>query len=170
MLGRFHPRGAGQGHDAGLRRGVVGLPLLRPPADDGRVVDDHAGALRGHQPQRRPGAAEGAVQRHVEHLGPLLVGHVDDGGGAAEAGVVDEHVDPAVSLDRAGEQRLHLLFDRHVAGHREHVAERRSRLAEPALVPVGHDDRRALLDSPSGGGEADARAGRRGHDDDLPSE
>ena len=44
--------------------------------------------------------AEGAVQRDVEHRLPLLVGHLDDAGVAAEAGVVHQHVDVAELADR----------------------------------------------------------------------
>src|SRR5580693_5632644 len=85
---RLDRRAAGERHDARLRRGVVRLARLGAPGDHRRVVDDRPAAPGQHVPQRGPCAPERAVERHVEHAVPLLVGHLGQRGVAAEAGVV----------------------------------------------------------------------------------
>ncbi len=84
------------------------------------------------------------------HDVPLVIGHVDDRSRATEPGVVDQHVDSAVLVDRAVDQRLHLLLSGDVADHREwgssgELAELIGGLTEAALVVVADDDARALL-------------------------
>ena len=110
----------GERHDAGLGRRVVRLAGLGPPAEHRRVVDDHAaaaartcGAASARSAAHRPG------ERDVEHPVPLLVGHVDELGGAAEPGVVHDHVEAAVLGDGAVDHRLHLVLDGDVAHQRE---------------------------------------------------
>ena len=113
--------------------------------------------------QRGADAAEGAVERDVEHLRPLLVGHVDEVRGAAEPGVVHDDVEPTGRGDRPVEQGLHLLLDGDVARDRgdDRVAELLGGFTEPALVGVADDDPGALLEAATRRREADAGARRR---------
>ena len=170
-------RGApGQGHHAGLGRGVVRLARLGAPAQDRGVVDDRSPVPLGdHLAQRGPGAAERPVQRDVEHPGPLLVGHVEHRGGAAEPGVVDHHVDPAEVPGRALDQRGDLRLVGDVAGLRpdpvavpggELVAGR----GQPPVVLVADRDQGAFLQAAPRRGAADAGAGRGGDDHHLAVE
>jgi hypothetical protein len=162
----------GEGHHAGLGRRVVRLAGLGAPAEHRGVVDHRSPAALGHQlAQRGPGAAEGAVEGDVEDLQPLLVGHLQDRAGAAEPGVVDHHVDPAVVLHGPVDQRLDLRFVGHVAGHGGDggVAVRLGQLGagggQPPLVLVADHHPGALLQAAPGGGRADAGAGRGGDHD-----
>ena len=172
--GDVQGRASGQRHDPGLGRGVVRLAGLGPPAEDRGVVDHGAAvALGDHLPQHGPGAAERAGQRDVEDPLPLVVGHVQDGGGAAEAGVVDEDVDAAESLDGGLGERADLGFVGDVAGLRGDPAgavaggELIAGRGQPALVLVAEHDLGALGQAAPGDRGADAGAGRGGDHDDL---
>ena len=165
---------AGQGHHAGLGRRVVGLAGLGPPAEHRGVVDHRSPAALGHQlAQRGPGAAEGAVEGDVEDLQPLLVGHLQDRAGAAEPGVVDHHVDPAVVLHDGVDQRLDLRLVGDVAGPGGDgvLAVGRGQLGagggQPPLVLVADHHLGALFQAASRGGGADAGSGRGGDHHDL---
>lgn len=126
-------------------------------------------AERGtHHPER-------AVEAHVDDRVPLLVGHLGDGGRAAEACVVDDDVDMAEGIDGCRPQGVDV-------GLRRDVAERRGRasaglgfeavggLVQAALVDVADHHRGALLGAAACCGEADAGAGRRRDDDVLAVE
>ncbi len=151
--------------------GVVGLAGLRAPAGDRGVVDDRAAAARDHVAQRGAGAAEGAVEGDVEHARPLLVAHLEDRRLAAEAGVVDEHVELAVAVDDAVDQRLDLLLDGDVAADRERPLAgdrlelarrpRSSRRSWTSEIATRAPPARGAL----GGGPADAGAGGGGDED-----
>jgi hypothetical protein len=162
-------RGApGEGHHAGLGRRVVRLAGLGAPAQDRGVVDDRSAVPLGHHlAQRRPGAAERPVQRDVEHPRPLLVGHLQHRGGAAQASVVDHHVDPAEVPGRALNQRGHLRLVGDVAGLRpDPVAVRPGELVagrgQPLVVLVADRHPGALVQAAPRGRAADAGAGRGG--------
>ena len=169
----------GERHHAGLGRRVVGLARLGPPPEHRRIVDDHPSLAPGVEvPEGGAGAAEGPGQRHVQDQGPLCVGHVHDIGLAAEARVVDGHVEPAVVLYGCVVEALHLGLHGHVAGHGQgadtgelgQLGQGVGRLSEPAVVCVGDDHGGAFFHASLGGGEPDARAGRRGDHDDLAVE
>ena len=68
------------GHHTGLRGGIVGLRMLRPPTKDAGVVDNCA-AVAGVPEigQRGTGGSHHRCQRDVENAVPFVVGHVDDG-------------------------------------------------------------------------------------------
>ena len=110
------------------------------------------------------------VERHVEHARPLLVGHVDDGRGAAEPGVVDEHVDRARrSATAASKSRCTSASTRDVAERSPAAASPTMRArARSAASPRRRsctslsDDARALFGAALGGREADAGAGGGG--------
>src|SRR5699024_5231451 len=110
VAGRVHRSAPGQRHHTGFRGGVVGLALLCAPADDGGVVDHGTGAaLRLELAQGRTGAAERAVQRDVDDLVPLFVGHLQYRRGAAQTRIVDHYIEPAEVFHRAADQRLDLV-------------------------------------------------------------
>lgn len=120
-----------------------------------------------HVPQRRAGAAEGAVQGDVEDGAPLRVGHLGQRGVAAEAGVVDDDVEVAVLGDRGVEEVLHLRLVGDVARDRQgrlagDVGQLLGGLAQAALVPVADHDPGALLGAALGRREADAGTGGGG--------
>ena len=170
-------RGApGERHHPGLGRRVVRLAGLRAPAEHRGVVHHRSPVpLRDHLPQRRPGAPEGAVERHVEHPQPLLVGHLEDRAGAAEPRVVNEHVDAAEPARRAVDQRVDRALVGDVARQRPDPVPVRGRelvagLAQPPGVLVADHHLGALLEAAAGGGRADAGAGRGGDHDDLAVE
>ena len=113
-------------------------------------------------------AAERPSQRDVEDAVPLVVGHVDDGGLTAEAGVVDQDVDPAERGDGAVISASTASVD--VTSHTTRVDRARGQLGqlrrgspEPALVAVGDDDVGALGERPARGRRADAGARGGGH-------
>ncbi len=172
-LRRLERDAAGEGHHARLRRGVVRLAGLGAPAEHRGVVDDRSPVPLGdHLAQRRPGAAERPVQRDVEHPGPLLVGHVEHRGGAAEPGVIDHHVDPAEVRGRALDQRGDLRLVGDVAGLRPDVAavsggELVVRRGQPLVVLVADRHPGAFFQAAPRRGAADAGAGRGGDDHHL---
>ena len=179
-----HPEGrrlgggaARQGHHPRLGRRVVRLARLGPPPEHRGVVDDDAALLRQHPGQSGTGAAESPGQRDVEHGRPLLVGHLHQRHGPAEAGVVHRHVDAAEARRRTVIEGAHLRLVAHVAGQRVHplgaVGTRLGRqllgrLGQAPLVGIGDHDRRPLFQAAPGRGGPDPRPGGRGHDDHLP--
>ena len=172
---RLDRRAPRECHYSCLRRCVVRLALLGAPAEHGRVVHDDAEAARQHVLQRGARAAERAVQCHIEHTRPLVVGHVDEVGRAAEAGVVDDHVEAAGRLDRGLEHRVHLALVgdvAHCGGRpRAHdVLELLGRFAETPFVLIAQHDDRALLGAALGGREPDPGAGGRRHEHGLAVE
>ena len=88
----------------------------------------------------------------------MLVGHLDQRHGAAEAGVVHGDVDPSEPRDDTLVQRDHLGLVADITGDRVHVLapglcpELFGGLPQPPLVRVGDDDRRALLKAAAGRG------------------
>ncbi len=76
--------------DAGLGRGVVGLPGVAHGADHRGDVDD--AALRAFIMPRRHGLAmrNSRVQIGVDHRVPLLILHAHEQVVAGDAGVVDQ--------------------------------------------------------------------------------
>jgi hypothetical protein len=85
-----------------LRRGVVGLADVAPLADDRRDVHDPAVVVLDHVRQRGLGHEEGAREVDREDLVPVLVVHLEHRLVDRDAGVVDEHVEPAVTVDDLG--------------------------------------------------------------------
>ena len=148
------------------------LPLLGSPPDDGGVVDDRARALLDHVPQRGACHAHRAGEGYVEHRKPLLVGHLRERGGSAEARVVHEHVElPAAEVDGFRDQTLHVLLDGDIAERGVRArAQLLGRLPQPAFVNVADDDARALLDRAFCRREPDPGSGRGRDQHRLPRE
>ena len=83
-------------------------------------VDDARAGL--HHPAARLGHPVAAVEVDVDDL-PELLGRLAGGrDGGADAGVVDQHVDPAELRHRRVDQRLALCRVGDVGGHGEHPA------------------------------------------------
>jgi hypothetical protein len=78
-------------------------------------------APRPHLAQHRPRHAEGPGEGHVQHLVPLFVGHLDDPLAAAQAGVIDQHIDAAEPFLGLVDQRLHIGLDGDIADLAEHL-------------------------------------------------
>ena len=172
---RLERRAAGEGHDARLGRGVVGLALLGAPAEHGGVVDDRARALGVEEGQEGAGHPHDAGQGDVQDAGPLIVGHLDDRDLAAEAGVVDQDVDGSEAVAGGVAQGIDVLLARHVADEGLRPGSGRGLdpvggLAETALVEVADQQAGAFLGGAQGGGIADPRAGGGGHHDALVPE
>jgi hypothetical protein len=99
---------AGQADEPGLARGVRGL---RQPggrdAEDAADVDDAAARL--HHPAARLRHPVAAVEVDVDDRPELLDGLAGGRDRGADAGVVDEHVDPAELRDGLVDQALAVL-------------------------------------------------------------
>ena len=147
-LARPGPRHA---DDAGLAGGVGGLAVVAHARHDGGGGEDAARARRAHGAQGGAGRDHRPAQVHVEGGRPVLVGDLGQGGVAHDAGVVDEHVEPA-PLRHDG---VHRALDGgrvgHVGGDAEGVAARAS-----DRVGGGFDSRRVAVDQ----GHAGARLGQ----------
>ena len=106
---------------------------------------------------------------------PLLVGHVDEVGGAAQPGVVDDDVEMAHRVGRRREQPLHIGLARDVARDRQRTrAHRRLQLlgglGQSPFVAVADDDERAFLRAPPRRRLTDAGARGRGDQHRSPLE
>ena len=131
---RVSPMSAGLG--GGVRR-------LRQPAggepEDAADVDDAAAGL--HHPAAGLRHPVAAVEVHVDDLAELLGRLAGGGHGGADAGVVDEHVDPAELRHRGVDERLAGLRVGDVGLHRQRAAARRPPRAR--LVSSSRSTRRA---------------------------
>jgi hypothetical protein len=102
------PEGVGKSADGKLRRDVDGGILVRLPAGDGTDVDDVSAVVDVRQAEA--GHAQQAGHVRLDHGGLVLVGRVPERVAAqAEAGVVDEDVDPAEVGDGALDEALGAL-------------------------------------------------------------
>ena len=121
------------------------------------------------------GHAEGAVERHIEHRGPLLVGHVHKIGGTAEASVVDDDMHRSECFPRRREERIDFGLHGHVAKHGGRTGagsclEVCRGFFHPPRVDIRNEYAGALLQAPLGGGETDTRPRRRGDHDVAPGQ
>ena len=113
VLGGGQRGGLGDRDDRGLGGAVGRHQRLAAATGDAGQVDDLAGALRAHRLQRGLGAEEQALHVDREDLVPLARGGVPDGLDQADAGVVDQHVEPAAGghhpaqLHQLGGRRVH---------------------------------------------------------------
>ena len=107
----------GQPPERVLRRRVMGHPLRgRVQRVDRCHVDDRAAvALLDHLARRLSCAPERAVHVHVEDAREAVERHLVDADVRVGGGVVDEHVEPAETLDRRGDQAVDVVRDGHIA-------------------------------------------------------
>ena len=143
--------------DRALRRHVVQEERDAAKRRSRRDVHDLPAALLAHHRDHRAAGEEHRRDVHLHHAVPLLERDLGERAHLerrVETGVVDEHVDAAVALER--------LLD-----HRGHVLLRRDVRTDAAFgrVQVGDDDRRALRLEPRHDRSADPlRAARDDRD------
>ena len=158
VLGALDGGTPGERHDSCFGRGVMGLALLGPPAENRSVVDDHTTAVGIEVLQLGPHATERAVERDIEHQIPLIIGHVDDRDLAAETGVVDDDVEAAQRFGRARNEGLHIGLNSDITRDSHHT-KFGGRLGTPTLMLIGDDYRGPLLDAALGHREPDPGSG-----------
>ncbi len=140
--------GEGQRHDAGLGRGVVGLPGRAEEEGLGGGVDDPAvdralGGLARRPPVHRGSTRHRrvALEVHADDVVPVGLRQAEDHLVAQHAGVVDQHVQRA----ELGHRGLHqVLAERPVAHVPEHGDGRTARCAD--LVDDGLRGRAHVVD------------------------
>ena len=134
-------------------------------------VDDAATAPAGHDARRRLRHDEVPGEVHVDDASPpRLVGLEEVQHRTGEAGVVDQHVDPAVGGHDGVDHGVHLRAVGNVGGGGHggatRIADRLDDLVDRAGVDVVDRHLRSDAGEPLGDGPADASSGT-GHDDDL---
>ena len=90
------------------------------------VDDAAAAALLVHLAQRRPRGEERAVEMDGEQLLPFRELEILERRHDLDAGIADEHVDPAEGGDRLGHAGFDLCLARHVHGDADRVLRRRA--------------------------------------------
>src|SRR5699024_6667135 len=96
--------GVHQPDHAGLGRAVVGLAAVAGDARDGRDVDDAAALAEHAQVHELLRELLRGQEIDVQHRVPTAGVHVGQQLVAGDAGVVDQHVEPAaLRLDRLGD-------------------------------------------------------------------
>ena len=145
----------GQAHEAELGRVVAGQVRVGDQAGDRGDVDDCARALPLHRRHDRARAQEGPAQVDAEHLVELLERQLVDRPEVAEPRVVDQHVEPAVALERRLRHDVDGAVVAHVGGDDQRLAAKRFDLAGQGLE-VG--------DGAGGEGDVRARPGQRQRD------
>ncbi len=106
----FLGQGLGESEQPGLGGGVVGDTGEPYLAESGGDHDDRPGALLDHPREDGPAAEESAGQVDVDHLPPLLDRHLRHPVLRHHAGVVDQGVELAETLDHRRDHRLHLAL------------------------------------------------------------
>jgi hypothetical protein len=121
------------------------------------LLEQRDGALRDH---------EGSGQVDVDHGLPGVERIVGDRRrGAGNAGVVDEHVQPAQSLPHVGKQRVQVGRLADIADAAGDAGERAGDVGDGLGVDVGDMDARAAGREGLGNGQADAAC--TGRDEDM---
>lgn len=100
-----HPKGCGDGgqgvdqpDDAGLRRGVVGLPVVTGDPGDGGDPDHGAAAADDALGEQVLGDRERGGEVDPQHRVPPVGAHVGQPPIAGDTSVVHDHVDPVVAI------------------------------------------------------------------------
>jgi len=173
-FGSFQGAATGQGHDPGLGGGVMGLLLLRTPAQYRGVVDDGPGTSALHMREHGAGHAHGAGEGDIQHRGPLFIRHLGQAHLPAKPGVVDQHIDTAQRIFSSCDQGLHVGFDGNVAQlpvdrlQAGFSLEPFDGFFEAARVDIGnHQGAAALFGTALGGGVTDTGAGCGGDQNRL---
>ena len=137
---------------------------------DGGEIDDRGFARGLEQIESLARAAHGPVEIGLPHPVPGLVGEMAEVRPLAHAGVVDEHVEPAMRLADRAHERLHLRrvghIDRVRAGRAVRLDDGAGDLGGGIRIEVGHDHDRALAREGERDGAADPRP-RPGDQRDL---
>src|SRR3546814_5741907 len=106
---------------------------LRPVDDEAGQrpdIDDAPPPRRQHVPPESAGAPEAAVEVHIEHIQPMLVGDILGGGFAArDPCIVDQDVDPPIARQhrrRRGVDRGAVGYIERFGRSEEHTSELQS--------------------------------------------
>ena len=150
---------------------------LSAPAQHGCVVHNHTLAAWLHDLERSTCHAEGAGQRDVNDLAPLVIAHVDNLAAGSHACVVDQHINAAHGLIGFGDQALHLFFLAHIAQLAENLGQTGFLLdlldgfGQTALMHVGDiQGLAALFCCTFCSGETNAGTGSSGNENSLAFE
>ncbi|MNZ71326.1 hypothetical protein D3C78_896860 [compost metagenome] len=134
-LGRiFDAQRAGQAEQAMLGHRVREAARNDVGGMGGRDIDDAADALLDHLRQHRLATVPGTIEVDGKAATPVFLGHFQRIAEYVDPGAVDQHIDPAVQVDRQPGHGVQILLTRHVGLDRHHIG---------ALVPPV---RRDLLD------------------------
>ena len=105
MIPKLERQRPSQAHDAALTRPIV-RPALRVPPLAGRRVDDASVALLHHERHCVVAHVERALQVHVNHRVPLVLGHLPEQLVAEDARVVHQDVELAKRVDSGANDAL----------------------------------------------------------------
>ena len=137
---------------------------MPPPrcAETDDMHDDRARTLFAHLRDRGLAHVERAAQVHVQHRVVVLGLDIHEFERLRDAGVVDEHVDPAeFTNDPLGGAQARLLVD-DIAGETEMaLAEAGRSVPGLTFVEVQNDDSRTLLGEQASGRQTDSARRRR---------
>src|SRR5579859_1615502 len=162
-LGAFLRQRFGEAVDTGLGGGIVDLAVLAGLPVDRADVDDPSPAPRAHPREGRLGHVEATAEIGVDHRLPLLVGLLENGAVAGDAGIVNDDINGAeivLDLLHAGEAGLMVAHVPLVGGDAGLLGED-LRLGVVAAIIGGH------LQAHVTQGDADRLAdptGTTGHD------
>ena len=176
VLGGFDCTATGQRHHSGLGRGVMGLRVLRSPAQNTGVVHNHAPVIGLPEvAQRRARRSHDRGERDVQDTIPLVVSHIDHRCLSTQSGIVDQHVEPAESGGGRRDERIHLCGGGDVTHHAFHSAEAERHqffpgLGEAAFVVIRDHHVGSLGECASCGRRTDTGTRRSGHHQHLPDE
>ena len=141
--------------DAGLRRAVARAAGHHVLAGEAADVDDVRLAAPAHMRDRGVAAVEDAGEVGVDHAPPVLVRLGLHRAEPADAGVVDEDVEPAEAPDRFFHHRFNRQMVANVGGKRQQLGaagrlwrERRLRVAKMIGVRAGDDHAAAFAQQP----------------------
>lgn len=124
--------------------------------------------MRAHRRRDRAHAEEHADDVHVEHAPEVLERGLGEWCGQEDPGVVEQHVDAAVRLERPGDRGAPVLLAADVVRTRARTVAQLGLQAPGALaVGVGQQHERSLLGEAPRGRSADAARGT-GDQRDLP--
>src|SRR6266849_6268655 len=152
---------------AGFGRVVVCVVGIAHHAVGRRCLQNYAATALHHVPGGRLRYVEDAGEVHGDHFVPLFWGNVEKVVTNADAGVVDENVDPAHNASGFREGCLHLLEVRHISRNRGRQAgEFVLDILASLVVAVEHAHYRALLEKAGRRRGADA-AGATGDQDSF---
>jgi hypothetical protein len=156
VLAQFEGDGFGQMNDRALGDAVEVRRVAGADTRNAGGGDDRARSLRLHQWGDVLHAEEHALEQHIH--GEVVVGRgrLDGTQGAAEACVVEEHVDPPETIDGLGHHGGDVFLLGHIGPQECGVGAefRRQRVAFP-LIEIGDQNLGALLDEATNGPRAD---------------
>ncbi len=172
VLAELHRHAPGELDDGGLGRAVDHRRRVAGAAGGhARVVDDAARALAHHDRGRVLHAEEHAAEVHRHRpLGGVQRDRLDAASRAGTAGVVEEAVEPPVTIDRGADQPPDVVLARDVGPDELGAGSERPGGRLALRLPASREDHGgALLDEQLGGALPHA-ARRSGDDRDLALE